>query len=149
MTFKSFFDGTRNSSFWLPMLLSLACGIVGCGSDTCSLTGQVTFDGQPIPDGNIRLDPIEGATGPGGSAKIANGTYEIPEGNGMLAGKHRVLISATRATGRMVRAENLDGGPSQVEQVVQYIPERYNRASELSLELEAGENTKDFNLTSN
>ena len=136
---------------WPAACLLLACSIIGCGSDgaPCSLSGGVTFDGQPVTDGNIRLNPIDGALGPGGSAKIIDGKYEIAEGNGMLAGKHRVLISATRATGRMVRAESLDGGPSETPQVVQYIPQRYNRTSELVEELNAGENTKGFDLRSN
>ena len=134
---------------WLSICVFFVCGILGCGSSgACSLSGQVTFDDQPITDGNIRLNPIEGASGPGGSAKIVDGRYEIPEDGGMLAGKHRVLISATRETGRMVRAENLGGGPDRIEQVVQYIPARYNRNSELEVELNLGENTKDFALRS-
>lgn len=125
----------------------LAACIVGCGGGAaCSLSGQVTFDGQPIPDGNIRLNPIEGTPGVGGATKIVDGAYEIAEGDGMLAGKHEVLISATRGTGRMVRAENLDGGPSQTEHIEQYIPARYNHDTELELELKPGENTENFSL---
>ena len=134
-------------TYWAIVCVLVAGGIVGCGGGAaCSLSGQVTFDGQPIADGNIRLNPIEGTPGKGGKAKIVNGAYEIAEEEGMLAGKHQVLISATRGTGRMVRAESLDGGPSQTEEVVQYIPPRYNRATELVLDLEPGENEKDFPL---
>lgn len=147
MTLAILRNGTARLAFWSTVCVLLASGIVGCGSgDSCSLSGQVTFEGQPIEDGNIRLNPIEGTPGPGGSAKIVNGAYEIAEEKGMLAGKHQVLISATRATGRMIRAENLDGGASQTEEIVQFIPAQYNRASELFVELEPGENPKDFNL---
>jgi hypothetical protein len=132
---------------WAIVCVLVAGSIVGCGGgDACSLSGQVTFEGQPIGDGNIRLNPIEGTPGKGGAAKIVNGAYEIAEGDGMLAGKHQVLISATRGTGRMMRAENLDGGPSQTEYIEQYIPARYNRATELVLDLEPGENEKNFPL---
>jgi hypothetical protein len=123
--------------------------IAGCSSDSpCSVSGQATFDGAPIPDGNIRLDPMGDTPGPGGAAKIVEGKYEIPRDSGMLAGKHQVLISATRATGRQVRAENLDGGPSTTAEIVQYIPERYNTSSEEDVDLEPGENSEDFDLRS-
>ncbi len=138
---------TASQAFWSMVCALMAACIVGCGGGAaCSLSGQITFDGQPVPDGNIRLNPVEGTPGVGGAAKIVNGAYEIAEGDGMLAGKHQVLISATRGTGRMVRAENLDGGPSQTEYIEQYIPTRYNRDTELELDLEPGENTKVFSL---
>lgn len=147
MTLTNLQSGTACRTF-LPTVCILFVGtIVGCGEGAaCSLSGQVAFDGQPIEDGNIRLNPIEGTPGKGGAAKIVKGAYEIPEGDGMLAGKHQVLISATRGTGRMMRAENLDGGPAETEYIEQYIPPRYNQASELDIVLEPGENTKDFPL---
>ncbi len=129
--------------------LVVVISIAGCSSESpSSLSGQATFDGAPIPDGNIRLDPIGDTPGPGGAAKIIAGKYEIPRDAGMLAGKHQVLISATRATGRQVRAENLDGGPSTTDEIVQYIPARYNTNLELDVDLEPGENTEDFDLRS-
>ncbi len=147
MTLTILRNGTACRAFLPTVCILFAGSIVGCGEGaSCSLSGQVTFEGQPIEDGNIRLNPIEGTPGKGGAAKIVNGAYEIAEGNGMLAGKHQVLISATRGTGRMVRAESLDGGPSQTEQIVQYIPARYNHATELVLDLEPGENAEDFPL---
>jgi len=147
MAFTFVRHGLVGRAFWPTVCVLLAGGIAGCGSgDACSLSGQVTFNGKPILDGNIRFNPIDDTPGPGGSAKIVDGAYEIATEDGMLAGGHRVLISATRATGRMVRAENLDGGPSQVEQVEQYIPDRYNRTSELVVDLKPGENTEDFSL---
>ncbi|MHC4180647.1 MAG: hypothetical protein ACYSWU_24370 [Planctomycetota bacterium] len=135
----------------LTFLLVLAfCGGGGCGGpgDPCSLTGQVTFNGRPLGEGDLRLDPIEETPGPGGSAKIIGGRYEIPRDAGMLAGKHRVRVTATRATGRMV--ENPDAflgpvaGPAQEPEIVQYIPAKYNADSELTVTLVAGENQHDF-----
>lgn len=147
MTLTILRNGTGSQAFWSTVCVLLAGTILGCGSGaSCSLSGQVSFEGQPIPDGNIRLNPIEGTPGPGGSAKIVNGAYEIAEGEGMLAGKHQVLISAARATGRMIRVENLDTGASEREEIEQYIPERYNRATELVLDLEPGENTENYDL---
>ena len=128
--------------------LIVISSIAGCSDNSCLLSGQATFDGSPIPDGNIRLNPVGDTPGSGGAAKIVDGAYEIPVDAGMLAGKHEVLISATRSTGRQIRAENMSGGPATTEEIVQYIPERYNTNTELVVDLEPGENTENFNLTS-
>lgn len=121
---------------------------VGCGSGKpCSVAGQVLFDGQPIPDGNLRMDPIDGTPGPGGAAKIVNGKYFIPMEKGMLAGTYRVRVTATKRTGRMIPVETLGDGPREREEIIQYIPDRYNRDSEVTVQLAPGENTKDFNWT--
>ena len=150
MFLKILLDGPSEGLPWLAVGMLLVCCAIGCGSPgaPCSLSGQVTFDGKPIEDGNIRLDPIDGTPGPGGAAKIIDGEYAIPRNKGMLAGKHRVLISATRATGVMIRVETLGDGPSQREKIEQYIPDRYNANSELVLELVPGENAKEFDLHS-
>jgi len=136
---------------WTAVGTCALCLVVGCGGgNPCSVGGQVTFDGQPIEDGNIRLDPIEESLGASGAAKITGGKYSIPQDKGMLAGKHQVRISATRSTGRMVPvAEVLEGEPQEMrEEIIQYIPARYNQESELTVELAPGENTKDFDLQS-
>ena len=135
------------TSAWICLIV--VSTIAGCSAESpCLLSGQVTFDGSPVPDGNIRLNPIGDTPGSGGAAKIVEGKYEISLDAKMLAGKHEVLISATRSTGRQIRAENMNGGPSTTEQIVQYIPERYNTSTELLVDLEPGENTANFDLRS-
>ena len=57
-----------------------------------------------------------------------------------------------RGTGQMVEVEGdmVDGelgeGGAREEEMVQYIPDRYNSATELTVDLAPGENTKDFDL---
>ena len=90
-----------------------------------------------IPDAARAASPIEA------------GQYEIPFAKGMLAGAYRVTIYGLWSTGRQLRArENLDGERlGSYEETVQYIPDKYNRQTELTVELAAGENTEDFDLT--
>jgi len=149
MSLNALVTRTPRASARVWICLVVISSIAGCSSESASsLSGKATFDGAPIPDGNIRLDPIGDTPGPGGAAKIIAGKYEIPRDAGMLAGKHQVLISAARATGRQVRAENLNGGPSTIAEIAPYIPARYNANTELDVDLKPGENTEDFDLRS-
>ena len=150
MSARALLDGWAKRPVCLAMAMFLACLAAGCGSggSACSVSGEVTFEGQPVADGNIRFNPVGGTPGPGASAKIKDGKYQISMDQGMLAGKHVVLISATRGTGRMIKVEeNLGSGPAEQEEIVQYIPDRYNRKMELTYEAKPGGNTKNFTLT--
>lgn len=102
--------------------------LAGCGQGpSCWVKGQVTFDGQPVEDGEIVLRPVKETPGPAAPAKITGGNYEIGESAGLKAGTFLVLITATK-----------NG--------VQYIPDKYNVASETTVDLQGGDNSKDFSL---
>lgn len=144
---------------WTVVAMIVACGLSGCsGRARSSVKGQVTFDGQPIEEGNIRFNPQGEDLGGGASARITGGTYEIPASGGLLAGKYGVAISATRArtpeeqaakgpVEEHEQADAEDPAPPKPEMRVQYLPEKYVMGSDLTVELTAGENTKDFSLT--
>ena len=125
-------------------LAALAC-VLGCDSagQTCSLSGQVTYDGEPIAEGSMRLMPLGETGGPGGSSAITGGKYEIPADKGMLAGEYLVVISASRSTGKTIPGPD---GEGDIKETVPYIPHKYGRDSELKLTLSAGENSHDFAL---
>src|SRR5260370_17427681 len=53
--------GRRAQTALLRMVLLLA---LGCGPGICEVTGTVTFDGQPVPHGDIVLNDVEGRLGP-------------------------------------------------------------------------------------
>ena len=134
-----------------PLLMIAVMGLcLGCGQGgkRCSLKGTVRFAGELLPDGDIRLDPIQNPKAARASAHIENGQFEIPRKAGMLAGSYRVSAWAVRPTGRkVVSHETLHG--QKIERVAeeeQYIPEHYNRRSQLHITLEPGENTKELNL---
>ena len=130
-------------------ILVLSCvGLAGCSAgNSCSVSGQVTFDGQPLPEGNIKFDPSGDSAGAAGSAKIQDGRYEIPLDAGMQAGKFLVSVTANKKTGRTVK--QFDSTTATMDEIVQYIPDRYNVQSQLQVDLNSGENQQNFQLEKN
>lgn len=137
----------RGLEFGLIVLLSFA--LSGCGAGKpCSVSGKVKYAGEAVKTGSLRFDPVGDTPGEVGKAQITNGEYKIPRDAGMKAGKFLVSIYATRETGKSVTpAEKLEGGSGgPMKEVVQYIPSKYNTKSTLTVELQADENSKDFEL---
>ncbi len=131
------------AKMWLAFALVLGT-IPGCGGSTASLSGKVSFEGKPVDNGSIRLDSIGDTQGLPAASPIQAGQYAIPASAGLVPGEYRVTISASRDTGKK-RLDPESG--QQVPVIQQLIPEKYNSASTLTVKLEAGENTKDFDLT--
>jgi len=116
----------------------LALAAVGCGqaqSDTFHVSGQVTFDGKPVPAGTILFQPdkSQGASGPAGLAIIRNGTFDTaaPDGRGTTGGAQRVQITG------------LDGKP--VEMGPQGVP--IFPAHNETILLPQADSTHDFDIT--
>ena len=71
----------------------------GCGAPsgptTYDLSGTVTFDGEPVPAGQIVFEPdsTAGNSGPQGFAEIRNGKFDTTTGKGTIGGAHIVRIS--------------------------------------------------------
>ena len=92
-------SGPRMSMLRRYRLVALFAALVlaGCGPGgpaRYDVSGQVTFDGQPVPVGTITFVPAPGNTGPGGSAAIENGRYDTTvSGKGPTAGPHVAIIS--------------------------------------------------------
>jgi hypothetical protein len=86
-------------------LLAAVClsALVGCGSKSNSVTGKVTFNGQPVTGGSVTFLPISVSEGeptsagkPAAANVDANGTYKMAPGGdsgGAVQGKHRVIYS--------------------------------------------------------
>ena len=121
-------------------------GIPGCntGPEMIPISGSVTFQGKPIPLGKITLRAIEGTRAPAVGGTIKNGKYTIDTRGGAPPGTYRVLIEAVAKVGEA----QVDIPGASTDQLVQYIPERYNKNSELKLVVEpgAGPMEKNFEL---
>ena len=124
------------------LLLFATAGCGGPKGELCSVHGKVVFAGKPLPDGVIRFTPEKETSGPGGSAAIKDGAYDIKT-PGMRSGEYSVSITAESETGRTL--PGIDGNPPTKEKA-QYIPEDFNRKSKLKETLTAGDNTKNFSL---
>ncbi|TWT40639.1 hypothetical protein [Botrimarina hoheduenensis] len=71
----------------------LGCG--GSGVQRLDLSGTVTYDGQPVPAGELRFEPnaSKGASGPAGYATIVDGEYDTRnEDKGPVPGAVRIKV---------------------------------------------------------
>jgi hypothetical protein len=76
-----------------------AIALAGCGGTdaptTYQLSGRVTFDGQPVPNGTITLSPDteKGNRGPGTAAGIVAGRFVTEPGKGHIGGAYVLQVS--------------------------------------------------------
>ncbi len=136
------------------VLSVLACCVsLGCGGslpdepERVTVSGTVTYDGQPVADGEVRFVPTKGTEAPSSSAVISGGAYKAEFKGGVPVGIHRVEIRGYRpkAGGAAEETPGMAAGETLKEQ---YLPAKYNAKSELELTVESGSApiTKDFAL---
>ena len=128
-------------------LLATLLVVVGCeqNPNRYAVEGTVTLDGEPLDEGQIRLVPQRGTSGPSSGAPIREGRFSIARDRGPFAGEFTVEITAVRETGEILN--HPDEGP--VPLTAQYLPARYNSKSDLTASVKAGEpNLVEFKLTS-
>lgn len=141
-----------NLMFALSILTCAGCSGES-GPVRSRIEGAASLDGTPIAEGTMNLIPIGETKAPTASVQIKEGKYKSEENKGPVAGTYRVEILAYRS-GKTVTSGGVSGatsGPSaasSVAEVEMYIPARYNTKSELTYEVAAGENKKDFDLKS-
>lgn len=104
-------------------LTVVALALAGCsGLKTFPVSGTVTFNGQPVPQGTINfLDP-DGLVAPV-SGSIVNGEYRVRVG----AGRKKVEVYAHRE-----KPGQQDVKVMGLRAREAYIPPRYNALSELN-----------------
>ena len=128
-----------------PLLLAVAGLVVfglaaGCGGPPqAKVSGTVTLDGQPLENGTISFYPTanSGQTAGGG---IQNGQFTVDASPGEMT----VIISANKVVGKNKMFKD---GP-ETDKVVELIPDRYNKTSELKVTLKPGANENvNFELT--
>lgn len=130
-------------------MLAAACLLVvlGCnaGSERIPISGTVTFQGKPISLGKITLRAIEGTRAPACGGTIQDGKYVIDTRGGVPPGTYLVIIEAVAKVGEA----QIEVPGASTDQMVQYIPHKYNENSELKLVVgpESGPIEKDFELT--
>ncbi len=116
----------------------LAASGCGRGDGMRAVTGTVTFDGQPVESGEIMFRSPDGTEG-SAAGRITGGRYSLRS----TPGVKRVEITARR---EIETAPAASGEPAIGFE--SYIPEKYNRQSELTVEVaQHGRNSFDFDLT--
>ncbi len=115
----------------------------GCGSGKLALKGEVTFNGQPVPEGSISFEPADGKGSVTGGT-ISGGRYHLEGEAGTTPGEKIVRIMAVRKTGRKIP---IGEGTGLVEEILPYIPSNYNSESTLRVQVTSARvNTHDFHL---
>ena len=119
--------------------------------------GTVTLDGKPLPDAVVTFEsPVDGTTANG--LTKSNGSYTLMFDSvmaGVAPGKKIVRISTTKKvlglniTEEGGGGEGADGKPKATEKATELVPVRYNKDSELTVEVTSGQTRYNFDLKSN
>lgn len=131
----------RRLSGWLAVLpCALALMLTGCGSSkpTGTVSGKVTFQGEPITEGEVLLVSDDKTNG--GTAKLdSSGTFKISQP--VPVGNYTVCVTPPPL--------EMADDPSQVQPPQSKIPDRYysELTSDLKREIKEGENMLEIELT--
>src|SRR5262245_38889944 len=104
--------------------LALALASAGCGGEkTYRVTGTITWNGEPVQDGQIIFEAEDGQTQPAASKFTKDGRFEVRA----AAGAKRVRIYGQRSKGfnRVMNQETFES----------YVPKEYNAKSELRFQV--------------
>jgi hypothetical protein len=150
-----FFSSGRRVAY-RPLLVIAALAMaaaLGCGPSKATVTGTVTYSGQPLPSGTITFESQAGAKTVKGSA-ILNGKYTISD---FPTGLVKVTVMTTPpSTGGSappggVTTIQPTSGAAAGTPPGRYvpIPPKYSSPTDsgLTYEVKGGEQTKDFPLT--
>lgn len=141
-----------------PLLVALPLlGLAGCGEQPAAdgrtleaLSGTVSLDGAPLPDGMIQWIPTSPRAGTFVGAAIKDGKFSIDRREGLAPGNYRVEIN--RSVGGADASKLAAEPPGLIETADaprNLIPARYNTDSTLKAEVKAGTpNTFEFALRS-
>lgn len=138
---------------WRTVAAVLVLVTAGCSSEnriaTGTVSGVVTYNGDPLQIGSLLFVPVGG--GPSAEGNIgADGSFEMgtyDDDDGAVLGEHKVMITAYTAPGGSGLPEDVidgDGAPVSV------IPDFYGdlEKSGLKVDIKSGDNKIDFVLTS-
>jgi hypothetical protein len=133
---------------------AILLGAEGCAegqAERATISGSVTYQGEPVAFGDIVFQPTSVAPGRAfAQGKIVDGKYSLDAAHGPVVGKNIVQIHGYKMTGRKrldIAGKSLSEAPQMIDELVPYIPEKYNEGSELTVEIKSGANENvDFKL---
>jgi hypothetical protein len=113
------------------------------------VSGTATYNGKPIPEGDIRFMPVATSVIPMAGAVIKDGKYRVEGRGGVPVGTHKIEIEAYHVQRPEVKPGETPPAMGRGEPRIRYLPKRYNTDSQLQITIEPGslEITKNFELT--
>ena len=137
---RSTWAATRRGPWLAAAFAAAALGVIGCGkkADYGSVSGRVTFKGQPVSEGQVVF--FEPEIYVYQTARIRpDGTYSVKmsDGPGLATGKYQVAVMPPVVEGPGSKS----AGPRSPRKYPD-IPPRYRtpKTSQLSLTVEEGKN---------
>lgn len=141
-----------------PITLTLFVSLAGCSTgprtdysqvELVQVYGNVTLDGRPLPDAVVTFTDLADGTF-SFAMTDANGGYTLRFDSvklGCTPGTKKVEISTRRRLlGLNVNEE--EGDPDEKKPAGELVPARYNKDTELKVEVSATSRNHDFALTS-
>jgi len=132
--------GHRCAGAVLAWSLLLIAGCGGTRGDLAPVTGNVKLDGRPLPDALVEFIPQ------GGKGVVSVGRTDSDGNYYMMASRTAQGASLGVNRVRISTYEILDQNGKQVP-VPEKVPTKYNSETELSVTVEPGDNTFDFDLS--
>jgi hypothetical protein len=127
---------------WTSIALAAALA-AGCADDgKATVSGRVLLDGKPLERGTIGFLPADGQA-PSAAARIEDGSY-VAE---VAPGPKKVEILGFRVVGQE-KHDPRDPSSPMVDVTEQFLPDRYNKATELTCEIADSRGDLDFALSS-
>lgn len=129
-------------------MLVVSFALTGCQSKSgdIEVNGDVQFDGQPLANGLIHFEPIDGK-GSSAARQVKDGKYEFATDSNLKPGSYKVSIRATPPDSGLDADAAMNAGPQKP--FVDPIPKKYSDKTELTVEVTTtGPNKFDFDLTS-
>jgi hypothetical protein len=113
----------------------------GCDEPTSGVvTGVVAVDGAPAKEGAIAFFPTNGKSRTAG-AEIIDGQYTAE----VALGPSKVEIRVPKVVGEKKLYDTADSPIKKL--MAESLPARYNDETELTIDIQPGENKRDFTLT--
>lgn len=116
----------------------------GCGGDSgppkYDVNGTITVGGEPVEEGTITLEPLDGK-GASASSKIKDGKYHLK----IVPGKKQVVIHAPKVV-KEVPARPGEADSPMIQVTQDLADPKYNDESQLAYNVEPKSQTKDFSL---
>jgi len=140
---------------WCAASLLALIGIAGCGADqtlpgSVPVSGVITYQGQPLPEGIVRFAPSDGGGQPA-TGTIKGGVFSMQttrSSPGVVKGTYKVSILSEKTVALSLPADT-PPDPNRWPEAESLIPKRYGdvRTSDLEVKVDAPRDDLRFDLT--
>lgn len=141
-------------STWLVLCLPalMLCGCGESGPERIGVSGEVTYNGEPVVDGEISFHPEAGTEAPPSSTTVTDGKYQLSPKWSLMPGTYKVAFRSYKVSLKdpTFPGSDLDRPPSADGIVLkeQLLPEKFNTESPIKLSVKSGDKsiTQNYDL---